>query len=135
MKQFSRTRAWALKMALGLMVAIPAASQASGSTPDFVVATREHRVTVRQNAVLAFPLYDGQLASAGPGLRDLGTALMDAPLAISVGTHRARSARAHIFQVRGSHGTTGAVTVRLRLASLAEPCVSCRTVHYFYTIK
>jgi hypothetical protein len=135
MKQFSRRPAWVLKVALGVVAAVLAASQAFGSTPDFVVAAREQRVTVRQNAVVAFPLYDGRLATAGAGLRDLGTAQMDAPLTISVGTHRARSARAQVFQVAGRHGMTGVVTIRLRLASLADPCVSCRTVHYFYTIQ
>ncbi len=47
----------------------------------------------------------------------------------------AASHRLALFRVIGAPGDGATVLVRLRLPSLREPCESCRTVHFFISVR
>jgi hypothetical protein len=129
-----KSRAIIFAYTLSVLTALVGSDQASARNFSPIVAAREHQVSLRRNAIVAFPLYDGKLTViSAPGLRDLGPAYLHSKPMVSIGGI-VRSNRAEMFAVIGHPGETGVVTVVLRLPQLGERCVSCRTVHYFYAI-
>ena len=95
-----------------------------------VVAIPEHpRDAVRVGDVYVVPLFDGKISFVAAPLRDAGTvriAYHSFQIAekVWVGSNRGEA-----FLVKGTGN--GTVLVLLVAKQLGQPCVSCRTVHYF----
>lgn len=123
---------------------VPAAHVAAAHT---VVARPEKRTTIRVGDVIVFPLYDSRRPAMyyGTGLRRLGVRNIgphdlwnDMRLRPPASWHMTRavndaaSNRGEAFAAirRGS----GSVNVLLLLPRMSERCVSCRTIHYFFTV-
>jgi hypothetical protein len=96
---------------------------------------------VHVGQTLVVPLYDGKLVGLRrglpSGLRLLGQRrirkhdlLRDVGNRSMFGGYDASSERGAAFIVEGPGG--GSINVRLRLPQLKDPCVSCRTVHFYY---
>lgn len=107
-----------------------------------VVARPETRTTLRAGDVVIFPLYDSQVEAMyyGTGLRRLGVRRIghhdlwnDLRLKPPRGIEDAASNRGEAFSAiaRGS----GSVNVLLLLPKMKQRCVSCRTIHYFFTVR
>lgn len=108
-----------------------------GRTQYQVVRPESSFLSVAPGAYLAIPLYDGQLVplrGSQAVLRFLGTASAPVPECIRIADRHAMSNRMALFRAIGNPGEGGVVQVRLRLPELHEPCMSCRTVHFFVRV-
>lgn len=112
-----------------------------------IVARPEARTTVRAGDVIVFPLYDSRhpVMVYGNALRRIGPEAIahhdlwdDMQLRPPAGWHMSRavddaaSDRGEAF--RAVRQGSGSANVLLLLPRMKERCVSCRTVHYFFTV-
>ncbi len=144
-----RSRAFvnrAVAIALAALVAACASVQAA--QPRTIVARPETRTTVGLGDVIVFPIYDSRHAvmAYGSVLERLGARSIarhdlwnDMHLKPPPSWHMSRalddaaSDRGEAFRAirRGS----GSANVLLTLPRMKQQCVSCRTVHYFVTVR
>ena len=133
-----------MKIALALVLILFA--HPTGGDSNVVVlrpeASNVNVVTVGQTLVV--PLYDGEIQTPRryyePGLRHVGPRrIRKHDLFVDLGTrdafggYDASSERGEAFIVERSG--RGSINVTLRLPQFHEPCVSCRTVHFFYLAR
>ena len=118
-------------------------ARAASSDANVVVlrpeAPKGNVVTVGQTFVI--PLYDGEIQTPRkyypPGLRHVGPRrirkhdlIQDLGTRTAFGGYDASSERGEAFIV--DRPGRGSINVTLRLPQYHHPCVSCRTLHFFY---
>jgi hypothetical protein len=120
---------------LALLVVSGLAAPSSSTVVAKPEASTANVVHVGQTLVI--PLYDGRVVSANGALRLVGNVrIARHDLRRDLGGRSARggldasSDRGEAFVVE--RAGSGSVDVLLRLPRLAEPCASCRTVHFYY---